>query len=99
MNEASGQSPKAALRRRVVIANRLGLHARAAARFVKLAGQFDAGVRVRKDDNEVSGLSILGLMMLAAVPGSALELIASGNQAQAALDALEALVEGKFDED
>jgi phosphocarrier protein len=99
VKEDSGQGAQAAQCRRVVIANRLGLHARAAARFVKLAGQFDAEVRVRKDDNEVSGLSILGLMMLAASPGSILELSASGSQAQAALDALEALVEGKFDED
>ncbi len=99
MKEDSGRGTQAVLRRRVVIANRLGLHARAAARFVKLAGRFEAEVRVRKDDNEVSGLSILGLMMLAAVPGSTLELSASGSQAQAALDALEELVEGKFDED
>ena len=98
MNQAPEKEPPARLSRRVVIANRLGLHARAAARFVKLAGQFEAEVRVRKDDHEVSGLSILGLMMLAAVPGSSLELSASGSQALAVLDALEALVEGKFDE-
>ncbi len=99
MNQVPGKAPPAQLSRRVVIANRLGLHARAAARFVKLAGRFEAEVRVKKDDHEVSGLSILGLMMLAAGPGSSLELRASGNQAEAVLDTLEALVEGKFDED
>jgi phosphocarrier protein len=99
VNQAPGKAPPAQFSRRVVIANRLGLHARAAARFVKLAGRFEAEVRVKKDDHEVSGGSILGLMMLAAGPGSSLELSASGNQAEAVLDALEALVEGKFDED
>ena len=83
----------------VTIGNRRGLHARAAARFVKLAGGFDAEVSVVKKDVVVSGRSIMGLMMLAAGPGCALELRASGRQGREALAALVALVAGKFDED
>jgi phosphocarrier protein HPr len=85
--------------RQVVISNRKGLHARAAARFVKLAGTFDADVSVVKRDAVVSGLSIMGLMMLAAGPGCPLELRATGPAADAALAALAALIERKFDED
>ena len=85
--------------RRVTIVNRRGLHARAAARFVKLAGEFDAEITVAKDGAEVSGLSIMGLMMLAASPGVTLELRARGGQAEPALEAIAALVAGGFDED
>jgi len=87
------------LTREVMIVNRKGLHARAAAKFVKLAGTFEASVAVAKRDVVVSGHSIMGLMMLAAAPGSAIELRASGPAAAAALAALAALVERKFDED
>lgn len=85
--------------RRVVIANRKGLHARAAAKFVKLAGRFNATVTVSKREQSVPGLSIMGLMMLAAAPGCELELRAHGREAEAALDALADLVQRKFDED
>ena len=85
--------------RRLTIVNRRGLHARAAARFVQLAGEFDAEVTVAKDGAEVSGLSIMGLMMLAAAPGALLELKARGEQARQAVDAIAALVAGGFDED
>ncbi len=85
--------------RRVTILNKRGLHARAAAKFVKLAGQFQAEVTVTKDGTSVSGRSIMGLMMLAASPGSELELSAEGPDAWAALDAIAALVADKFDED
>jgi phosphocarrier protein len=86
-------------RRSATIRNRRGLHARAAARFVKLAWEYDADVTVAKNGTEVSGRSIMGLMMLAAGPGTAIELRASGPQAAAALDALAALIDGGFDED
>jgi phosphocarrier protein HPr len=86
-------------RRLATICNQRGLHARAAARFVKTAGQFDAEVRVRKNGAEVSGRSIMGLMMLAAAPGSVIELTATGHEAEAAVAALATLVECKFDED
>jgi phosphocarrier protein len=85
-------------RRTVVICNRRGLHARAAARFVKLADGFEAEITVRKNGSSVSGRSIMGLMMLAAGPGTAIELSATGNDAEAAVAALAALVCGGFDE-
>ena len=83
----------------VLIRNKRGLHARASARFVTLASTFDAVVTVAKDDSSVVGTSIMGLMMLAAAPGDTVELSAEGEQADEALAALVALVEGKFGED
>ncbi len=83
----------------VTILNERGLHARAAAKFVKLAGRFDAEVTVVKNGTAVSGSSILGLMMLAAAPGCELELRAQGPAATAALGALAELIAKKFDED
>ena len=83
----------------MTITNRLGLHARAAAKFVKTAGQFDANVTVCKDGNEVSGLSIMGLMMLAATPGSEIAVESVGDQGDDALAALKDLVSRNFDED
>lgn len=85
--------------RTVTIVNRRGLHARAAARFVKMAERFKAEVTVVRKESSVSGLSIMGLMMLAAGPGATLEIRASGEEADAALDALVKLVADKFDED
>ncbi len=87
------------LRRVVVIANRRGLHARAAAKFVKLAGSFDTVVSVARDDVVVCGVSIMGLMMLAAAPGADIVLRASGRQAAQAIAALAELVGNGFDED
>ena len=81
------------------ICNQRGLHARAAARFVKTAGQFDAEVRVGKNGAEVSGGSIMGLMMLAAASGAVIELTATGREAEAAVAALAKLIECKFNED
>lgn len=95
---AAGSPPDMA-RRVVTICNQRGLHARAAARFVKTAGQFDAEVVVRKNGTEVSGRSIMGLMMLAAAPGTVIELAATGPQAEAAVTALTKLIECKFDEE
>ncbi|HYD32340.1 MAG TPA: HPr family phosphocarrier protein [Azospirillaceae bacterium] len=83
----------------VTITNQRGLHARAAAKFVKLVAQFDAEIEVRRNDMVVAGLSIMGLMMLAAGPGTTIEICAYGSQAEAAAAALVDLVERKFDED
>jgi phosphocarrier protein HPr len=88
-----------ALRRTLGIANKRGLHARAAAKFVRTAGQFDSTVRVGFKGQEVSGLSIMGLMMLSAGIGSEIEIACSGRQALEAMAALSALIEGKFGED
>ncbi len=83
----------------VEIVNERGLHARASARFVKLAGAFDAEVRVTKDDQTVDAQSIMGLMMLAAGPGSSIEITAQGRQAKEAVQALAGLVAGRFEEE
>ena len=87
--------PKAYLK----IRNQRGLHARAAGRFVKLAGQFDIEITVSKDEQMVSGLSIMGLMMLAAGIGSEIRLSADGSDATAALDAICKLISDRFQED
>ena len=83
----------------VEICNERGLHARASARFVKLAGAYEAVVRVTKDDQTVDAQSIMGLMMLAAGPGSTIHIAAEGRQAKAALEALTRLVENRFEEE
>jgi phosphocarrier protein HPr len=85
--------------RSVEIVNIRGLHARASAKFVKLASTFDAEVRVSKDGQTVDARSIMGLMMLAAGPGCCIDIEARGKEAQAAVAALEQLVADKFDED
>ncbi len=97
----SGPDVAAAGSRRhtVRISNRRGLHARAAAKFVQVAGGFDAEVEVHRNELTVSGISIMGLMMLAAGSGSELELAARGAEAGAVLEALAALVSDRFDED
>ncbi|MGH6925179.1 MAG: HPr family phosphocarrier protein [Propylenella sp.] len=87
------------LSRHVTIVNRRGLHARAAARFVKCAGGFDAAIHVVKDGQSVEGTSIMGLMTLAAAPGSSIELTAEGPEAEAAMEALAKLVESRFGEE
>ena len=81
------------------IKNRLGLHARAAAQFVQVAAQFEADITVTKEGQAVDGKSILGLMMLAAGQGSHIDVRVSGPQAEAALAAIERLVEQKFNEE
>ncbi|HZU89634.1 MAG TPA: HPr family phosphocarrier protein [Stellaceae bacterium] len=97
MSEDRSATPAAC--RVATICNQRGLHARAAARFVKTAGQFDAEIRVKKNGTEVSGRSIMGLMMLAAAAGTTIELTATGREAEAAVAALAKLIESKFDED
>ncbi len=95
---AGAEEPAGVAQRTVTICNKRGLHARADARFVKLAWQFDAEVTVRKNGTTVSGRSIMGLMMLAAGPGTAIELAATGREAERAVAALADLVAGGFDE-
>ncbi len=93
MNSAS------AARRTVEIVNARGLHARASAKFVKAAAQFDAEVRVSREGQTVDAQSIMGLMMLGAGPGSEIEIVAEGPDADAAVDGLAQLVADRFDED
>lgn len=81
------------------IKNLRGLHARAAAAFVKTAENFDAEIEVERLGQQVSGRSIMGLMMLAAAKGTTIKVSISGNQAQAAMEAIAALVNDKFGED
>ena len=87
------------LSRTVDIINERGLHARASAKFVKLASSFDAEVTVSREGQSVDARSIMGLMMLAAGIGSSIDISAEGPQAAEALDALEALVAARFDEE
>ena len=84
--------------RTVEIVNKRGLHARASAKFVKVAASFDAEVRVTKDGQTVDARSIRGLMMLAAGPGCHIDIEAEGLQAEDAVAALEALVAARFEE-
>ncbi len=87
------------VRRSAAICNTRGLHARASAKFVKLASSFDSEVRVSRDDQTVDARSIMGLLMLGAGIGCGIEIEAEGPDAQQAVDALAALVEGRFDEE
>src|SRR5689334_24757071 len=88
-----------AVTREVEIVNKKGLHARASAKFVQMAEQFDAAITVTRDHESVGGTSIMGLMMLAAAPCCSIRIAAMGNQAAEALAALVGLVEGKFGEE
>ena len=84
--------------RELPIVNKLGLHARAASKFVTVASQYNARVTVVKDGREVSGKSIMGVMMLAAARGSTIEVTAEGDDADSALDAIDKLVADRFGE-
>ena len=98
---AGAESPEPAatvLTRQVVVVNRRGLHARAAARLVTLAERFGAAVDVTRDGQTVSARSIMGLMMLGAGQGATLDLRAEGWDAREALDAIAALIEAGFHE-
>lgn len=85
--------------RELLITNKRGLHARASAKFVQTVENFNAEVEVTKDSQTVGGTSIMGLMMLAASPGTTIRVTAKGPQAQEALDALATLVQSKFYEE
>jgi phosphocarrier protein len=86
------------VRRTFLIVNKLGLHARAAAQLVKLAERFSSDVKIGKDDQVVNGKSIMGLMMLAASTGSTIDVEATGDDAEAMLDAIGALIDARFNE-
>jgi phosphocarrier protein len=85
--------------RTVEIVNKRGLHARASAKFVKCASDYDAEVRVSRDGQSVDARSIMGLMMLAAGPGCCIDIEAEGPEAKQAVDALVELVAARFDEE
>jgi phosphocarrier protein len=89
---------KQTAQRQFVVLNKLGIHARPAALFVKAANRFACSVTVLKDGELINGKSIMGLMMLAAGPGSKLLVTCEGEDCHQALDELEALVKRKFDE-
>jgi phosphocarrier protein len=83
----------------LVVTNKLGIHARPAAMFVKIANRFECDIFVEKDGERVNGKSIMGLMMLAAGPGSKLLICAEGEDAARAVVEIEGLIKRKFDED
>ena len=83
----------------LVILNKLGMHARPSARFVKISNRYKAEILVEKDGEQVNGKSIMGLMMLAAGQGSKLRVTAEGPDAQQAIQDLEQLVQSRFDEE
>ena len=85
--------------RNVEIINKLGMHARAAAKFVKLATSFESNIDIEKDSRRVNAKSIMGVMMLAASKGSTITLHADGSDAEESLDALEKLINNRFGED
>jgi len=87
------------LTKELLVSNKLGMHARPAAMFVKIANRFHCDIFVEKDGEKVNGKSIMGLMMLAAGPGCKLTLYAHGQDAQQALLELELLVNRRFDEE
>lgn len=91
-------SPEGGVVRKLVICNRKGLHARASAKFVQTVEKFDADVRVTRGGETVGGTSIMGLMMLAATPGSSIIVEATGKQAAEVVDALSELVNSRFGE-
>jgi phosphocarrier protein len=102
MNEPHGPAedqPETALVREVEITNKKGLHARASAKFVQTAEQFDASITVTKGSESVGGTSIMGLMMLAAGPGSTVIVKASGKEAAAAIEAVCDLITNRFGEE
>jgi len=82
----------------VTIRNKLGLHARAAVKFVNLANRFGASVKIVKDGDEIDGKSILGILTLAATQGTTIRLVTAGKDEEAAMAALIELIANRFDE-
>jgi phosphocarrier protein len=99
MSEASPPDVDGVFSRDLRIVNQRGLHARASAKFVQVAGSYQACVQVEKDGIKVGGTSIMGLMMLAASPGCSIRVSASGPDAAEAMGALEALIASRFGEE
>jgi phosphocarrier protein len=98
MSDAAG-APEGVIVRDVEIVNKKGLHARASAKFVQMAEQFDAAITVTRGHESVGGTSIMGLMMLAAGPGTSIKIACSGKDAAAAMEALAGLVANRFGEE
>ncbi|OGD19023.1 MAG: phosphocarrier protein HPr [Candidatus Aminicenantes bacterium RBG_13_64_14] len=86
------------LDRTVTIRNKLGLHARAAVKFVNLSNRFSSSVKIVKDSDEIDGKSILGILTLAATQGTSIRLVVSGKDEEAAMAALVELIGNRFDE-
>ena len=98
-NDAGQAVPPDAISRELPIINKRGLHARASAKFVQMVERFNAEIWVTRGGETVGGTSIMGLMMLSAAPGTTILVSAKGPEAQAALDAITALVADKFNEE
>lgn len=86
------------LNRAITISNKLGLHARAAAKFVSHTSRFGSEITVKKGPQEVNGKSIMGIMMLAASKGTEIEIVIDGDDEQAMMDDIISLIENRFDE-
>lgn len=99
MTDSDKKAGNGQVTREFEIRNQYGIHARPAALFVKTASRFDSEILVEKDDNKVSGKSIMGLMTLEASKGSKLKITAEGEDAEDAIAELQELIESKFDED
>lgn len=99
MSGKKANNDEGSLSKELVVVNKLGIHARPAAMFVKTANRFACEIFVEKDGERVNGKSIMGLMMLAAGPGSRLIVHADGKDAGRAVVEIEALIKRKFDED
>jgi phosphocarrier protein len=99
MSDPGGTDGATPVVRDVEIINKKGLHARASAKFVQTAEQFDAAINVTRGHESVGGTSIMGLMMLTAGPGVTITISATGNEAGPAVDALCALISSRFGED
>ena len=91
-------APVVTVTREITVINRLGIHARPAAAFVKLANKFQSDITIEKDGEQVNGKSIMGLLMLGAAQGSKLTVIAKGRDAEMAIREIEELFARKFDE-
>jgi phosphocarrier protein HPr len=98
-NEVGPTVPAGAISREIQIVNKRGLHARASAKFVQMVERFEAEVWVTRGSETVGGTSIMGLMMLAAGPGTSVLVSATGPEAEAALNAIAELVASKFNEE
>jgi phosphocarrier protein HPr len=94
-----GSDPDKKASKEITIINRLGLHARPSAMFVKICSKYKADIWVEKDGEQVNGKSIMGLMMLAAGCGSKLNVTCTGSDAEKALEEIEGLIQRRFDED
>lgn len=100
LSRKGGSGPEARVAtREITVINKLGIHARPAAMFVKTANRFESHITVEKDGEQVNGKSIMGLMMLAAGQGSRLVITAEGHDAEVAVRELESLFQRKFDEE